>query len=123
MDAVVAVLLVQVHEDLGVRARLEAVAEVFQAPAQRLVVVDLAVEDGHERAVLVGDRLMAALDVDDAQAAHAQPHVVVEVKALVVRASVAQHLGHAPHDALVGPAHHAADAAHLRGPAVQMTGF
>ena len=41
--------------------------------AQLAVVVDLAVEDDHDRAVLVEDRLVAGREVDDAQALDAEP--------------------------------------------------
>ncbi len=39
----------------------------FQAPADRLEVVELAVDDDVERFVFVGDRLIAGGQVDDAQ--------------------------------------------------------
>jgi hypothetical protein len=54
---VLAVLLVEVHDHLGVRMRAELVAACLQARAQRLEVVDLAVEHHRHRAVLVVDRL------------------------------------------------------------------
>jgi hypothetical protein len=66
-DAVVAVLLVEVDDHLAVRARGEAVAARLQARAQLLVVVDLAVGDDRDRAVLGAQRLVAAGDVDDRQ--------------------------------------------------------
>ena len=69
-----AVLLVEVDEHLGVGAR-----DGTGGPAPRVrsrsarVVVDLAVEDDPDRAVLVGLRLGAGVEVDDAQPAEGQP--------------------------------------------------
>ena len=45
----------------------EAVARACQVRAQLAEVVDLAVEHDHDRAVLVVDRLVAGVEVDDPQ--------------------------------------------------------
>ena len=63
------VLLVEVHDRLRIAVRAEAMPPRLEPRAQLAEVVDLAVEDGADRAVLVRDRLMAALDVDDREAA------------------------------------------------------
>ena len=63
-----AVRLVEMRQDLGVAARAEAVAVGLQLAAQRVVVVDLAVLGAPHAALLVGQRLVAARDVDDAAA-------------------------------------------------------
>ena len=55
-----AVVLVQVDEDLGVRPRPELMPCRRQLPVERFVVVDLAVEHDEHAAVLVRDRLVAA---------------------------------------------------------------
>ena len=73
LDAARPELLVEVHDDLGVGRRREAVAARHELAPQLAVVVDLAVEDDPDRAVLVGDRLLAGLEVDDGQPAHAEP--------------------------------------------------
>ena len=46
--------------------------------AQLPEVVDLAVQDDDDRAVLVVDRLVAGLEVDDPQALDPQPDLVLE---------------------------------------------
>ena len=58
--------------------------------AQASVVVDLAVEDDPDRLVFVGDRLVPALQVDDAEPAHADADVPVHVLAVVVGSTMAQ---------------------------------
>ena len=63
-----------------------------QLGAQVEVVVDLAVEDDRVAAVLRGDRLVAARDVDDGKPAHAEAEIPVDEIAAVV--------GPAMHDAV-----------------------
>ena len=76
----------------GVRKRCPSRS---QAVAQLVVVVELAVLDRPDRAVLVRERLVAALDVDDAQPARrrARPRRR-HVRAAVVRAAVRHRVGH-----------------------------
>ena len=74
-------------DDLGVAARAEHVPERRQLGHQLPVVVDLAVEDDDDGAVLVEHRLLAGRQVDDRQALVAQ-----------------RDAGRAVHAGLVGPA-------------------
>ena len=71
---------------------------LFERGPQRRVVVDLAVEGDPESAGFVAHRLMAALDIDDAQPplAEMRPGIVIEAK--IVGAAMADRLGHAPQD-------------------------
>ena len=59
------VLLVEMDEHLGVAARREAVPGALELVPQLAVVVDLAVLDDRDPAVLVRDRLVARREVDD----------------------------------------------------------
>ena len=76
--------------------RLVAMPGPFQRRPQRRVVVNLAVECDPQRAGFVAHRLMAALDIDDAQPPLAQmrPGIVIEAK--IVGAAMANRIGHAP---------------------------
>ncbi len=66
---------------------------------QLQIVVDFAVEHDLHGAVLVGDRLPAAGDIDDAQAPHAEADRIGHEKALIVGSAVEQRVGHPMHDA------------------------
>ena len=78
LDAVGAVLLVEVDDDLGVAVRARSGGpRRSSSRAQLAEVVDLAVEDDDDRAVLVEDRLVAGLEVDDAQALDAEADAAV----------------------------------------------
>jgi len=81
-------LLVKVNDGFGVAAGTVLVAFRFQVFSQLGVVVDLAVENDPDIAILVGNRLMAALDVDDAQAAHGKADVFFDEEALIVGAAM-----------------------------------
>ena len=61
-------LLVEMHDDLGVALSGEAMAFSSQLLAQLLEVVDLTVQDDHDRTVLTEDRLIAGHEINDPQA-------------------------------------------------------
>ena len=58
-------VLGEVRDHLGVAAAREPVPVLEKPLAKRSEVVDLAVEHGADRAVLVGDRRIAVCEVDD----------------------------------------------------------
>src|SRR6516162_500677 len=59
-----------------------------------MMIVDFAVEDDGDGSVLVTDRLVAACDVDDAQAPHAHCHVFAKEITVGVRAPVLYGIAH-----------------------------
>ncbi len=69
----------------------------LQLAAQLAVVVDLAVLDDDDAAVLVGDRLVAMLEVDDREAACGQRDTVLVKETIAVRAAMDQAAVHFPH--------------------------
>src|SRR5918999_4016391 len=66
-DALGAALLVGVDDGLGVGVRGEAVAALLESGAKGALVVDLAVDDDGDGAVLGVERLVAPGDVDDGE--------------------------------------------------------
>src|SRR5258705_11389779 len=88
---------VGVEDDFGVGASSKSVPEALEPRPERLEVVDLPVLDGPDGSVLVGQRLVARLEIDDAQAADAEGHRLAQVRALVVRSAALQGPGHALH--------------------------
>ena len=87
-------LLEGVHDGLGVAAGAEPVAPGLQLAAQIGVIVDLAVVDQLDGAVLVGHRLVAAGGIHDAQPGHAQRQRALDPIALLVGASVPERPAH-----------------------------
>ena len=94
MHESVALGLVQMDQDLAVGAGLEARALGLQLGAQLAVVVDLAIADQPDRVVGIAQRLVAAAQVDDRQAAHRDAAGAVDVHAFVVGAAVAREVAH-----------------------------
>ena len=96
MDAVVAEIFVEVHQHLGVARRGERMPASLETISQLAIVVDLSVQHDQHAAVFVGDRLPSAGQIDDAQAAHPDRGVSVDIHALVVGTPMADALEHPP---------------------------
>ncbi len=96
MDALFPELLVQVNDDFRVRVAVERVATLEQLLRERAVVVDLPVEDNLKGFVFIVDRLLAGLEIDDAEPSHAEAHASVEKEPLVVGAAVSNGVAHGP---------------------------
>src|SRR3954453_8799096 len=88
------VLLVQVHQRLGVTAGLEAVALGDNLIVQAGKVVQLAVEDHHDAAVLVGHRLVAAGEVDNTEPPHAEAETAFDEGAPIIGTPVRDRVAH-----------------------------
>ena len=95
LDAVGAPLLVEMDDDLGVGRRLEHVAAGDQLGTQLDVVEDLAVKGDPDGAVLVAHRLLAAVEIDDAEARVGEADVAVDESAIAVRTAMRQRSDHA----------------------------
>jgi hypothetical protein len=79
------------------------------------MVVDLAVEDSPHRAVLVAHRLMAALDVDDAQPPSPERDAAgIDVESIVIGPAVGHARGHAPRSVATRVGGGSTDPAHGR---------
>ena len=98
------------REHLGVAVRAKPVAGALELAAQLLVVVDLAVLDDGDRAVLVRERLVARLEVDDREPARGEADVAVDERAVGVGAAVDERRAHLVQTARV--ADDPADSAH-----------
>src|SRR6266550_1095378 len=112
------------EQDLSVAGRAEAVAGGAELVAQLDIVVDLAVEDDDKLAILRGHRLMAGgTQVEDGETAKPEAHLVIEVQARVIRASVRDALRHSGEGHRVrlstGEAEHDDEATHSRGDSVR----
>ena len=95
-------ILVEVHEHLRVAAGGEAVAAALQLGSQLSVVVDLPVLDDLDAAILVADRLVAAVEVDDREPPRREADRAVHEHALAVGATVDHRLVHGREGGSVG---------------------
>ncbi len=94
-EHVLAVLLVEVHDDLGVGVGAENVALGFELGLALGVVEQLAVVDDGDGAVLVEDRLAAVAEADDAQSARCEAKAWANERAFLIGSAMEQRVGHA----------------------------
>ena len=119
LDERIAVLLVEVGQRRRVAGAAQVVALCLELGAQRAVVVDLAVEDGDDVAVLVRHRLVAGREVDHAEAAVAERAASERRGGAVIRAAMADRVARGADDrdvvrACRGGSEESTDAAHRR---------
>jgi hypothetical protein len=81
-------LLVEMYQYFGIALGPEPVAPGRRPFPQRLIIVDLAVQDDPERLVFIGNGLAAAGQVDDGQAAEAEAQTRLDVDRHIVGASM-----------------------------------
>ena len=93
-ERVLAPLLISVHDRLGIGIGVELVPVRGELRAQLAVVVNLPVEDHPDGSVFVANRLVAAGEVDDAQAAHAERRAIRDEHPLVVWPAVTDDIAH-----------------------------
>lgn len=93
-DAAFAEVFIEVDDDFGVGAGFERMAALEEVFAKVPEVVDFAVEDNPDGAVLVGKRLVTAFEVDDREAAKAKADVRGDVEAGVIGAAMGNGIGH-----------------------------
>ena len=94
-------LLVEVRDDRRVAGAADIVAARGEVVAELVEVVELAVEDGHDVAGLVGDRLAASDEVDDTQAPVAEHAASEGVDRALVRPAVDERVVHRGDDGRV----------------------
>jgi hypothetical protein len=87
-------VLVQVDDDFDIRIGMETMAGGLQVSTQFLVVVDLSVAHNRDRAVFIGNGLIAVLQVDDAQSAEAETDARFNKVTVPIRSTVGHHVRH-----------------------------
>jgi len=95
IDEIGAEIFVKMDENFGVAARCEGVPARNQLLAESFKVVNLAVEDGPDGSVLIADGLPAILEIDDAEASHAETDVSGNKSAVIVRTAMDHRIAHA----------------------------
>src|SRR5579863_7920298 len=85
------------NDRLRVALRRERVAARQQIAAQIAIVVNLAVKDNPDRLVLVRDRLVARMQVDNAEPPHPDRTPAIEMKPVVIRSPVPNGRAHPLH--------------------------
>ena len=84
------------NDRLCIATVAEHVTEARQLPSDPLEIIDFAVEDDRNRAVLVVHRLLAAGGIDDREPAVTERQTRLEVKPLAIRTAMSDRVGHRP---------------------------
>src|SRR5437016_4452097 len=90
------ILFPEVRQQLRVATTAQVMTALAKVRAKFVVIEEFAVEDGNDAFVLVGQRLVAVSQANDAQAPRGQRTTRFLPKPLVVGATMSQSLGHRP---------------------------
>src|SRR5437773_12378473 len=112
LDASLAVLGVCAQDDFGVTPRPESVALRLELRPEAAEVVDLAVEDDHNRSRRVGHRLRSRAEIDDRETRHTASEPAVGPRALLVVPTLSKERQHRRHDLGRRVLHPAVDTVH-----------
>ena len=116
----VAPLLVGMDKHLGVAVGSETVPVALQGGADGAVVVDFTIKNHCEAAIFVEDRLIAAAQVNNREAAHRHAHGAAQKDAVAIRPPVGEAVVHTAQQIRVNGLpvlmHHAADTTHWGQP-------
>ena len=94
IQAVRAILFVEVDDRLAVAPGAEFVAAGFELRTQLEVIVNFAVKNQPKSFIFVGEGLLPGFQIDDAEPPHGQANISGDVKARAVRAAMNQLLVH-----------------------------
>src|SRR5215213_892323 len=89
------------NDGFGVAVGVERMTQLFEFFAEFEVVVDLAIEDNPRAAIRVVNGLLAALEVDDREAAHREAGGAIDIKTVLVRPAVTNSLVHPRQELLI----------------------
>jgi hypothetical protein len=79
---------------LGVAIRVKAMTLGDQIGPKRLIVVDFSIEDDPYSAVLIRNRLVARAQINDAEAAHADRNLPLDMEAFIVGTAMNNRVAH-----------------------------
>jgi hypothetical protein len=71
------------------------VALLLKLSEQRPEIVNLTVQNEPNGLIFIGDRLMPACEVNDAETPHSQAYTAAEIVAVIVGSTVLKHMPHA----------------------------
>jgi hypothetical protein len=97
------------NNGLGIAIGIEGVPKILELLAEFLIVIDLAIENYPGGLILIVDRLLAALDINDRQTPHSQSNVPIDIETIIVWPTVLDGHAHAREQGLVDGAFIAAN--------------
>ncbi len=89
-----AALLIEMNEDFGVAARRESMPGALQPGAEFMMIINLAIEDYVDRAVLIANGLSATTDINDTEPPHSHRNARLDKIAGTIRAAMVDRVAH-----------------------------
>src|SRR6516164_6185303 len=119
LHTMTSVFLIEVDDGFRVAPRAIAVSAGLQVWPQLFVIINLAVVNQPHVSIFVRERLVAGLEIDDAQPAHRQSHILGQIETSIVGAAMYDLLVHgfergAPDSMLGVEIYRATDSTHRR---------
>jgi hypothetical protein len=90
INEVQSVCLVGMCDGFGVGLRVEMMPLRFKVSAQHGVIIDFSIKDDLDGLVFIVHGLPTGFQVDNAEPAHTDPDITLNVKALIIRAAMHQ---------------------------------
>jgi hypothetical protein len=84
LDAFFAKFFIKMDDYFCIARGSECVAAALQLLPEFAIVVDLAVKNGDDLSIFTADRLLATVQVNDAQPAHSKRQIFVKVHARII---------------------------------------
>src|SRR5215475_5118821 len=97
MNAVAAVLFIEMNNCFGIAIGAVTVAERLELRPQLGMVVNFAVEYNPDCPGFIADGLVTAGFIDDTEAAHSDSGLSIDVNTLIVGAAMRHHVAHRAH--------------------------
>src|SRR6185436_11738295 len=88
------------NEGFRIAGGFEDVTLCDQIIAETLVIVDFAIEDNPDGSVFIGNRLVAAREINDTETPHSDRAIAIGVEAFIVRTAVDHAITHRLHERL-----------------------
>src|SRR5215469_2374761 len=94
LDTVLAKFFIKMDNNFGITGRSKSMSLRLQLLTQITIVVNFTVKHDPNRLVLIRDRLLARLQIDDAQSPHPDSHLTLNAVTKVIRSSVDECVAH-----------------------------
>jgi hypothetical protein len=95
------VLLVQMYQRLGIAVGLKPMSHCSESFTEFGIIVNFAIKGRPDTLVLIGERLSATFDINDAQADVSQNDVIIAEDTLAIGAAMPQDINHILYDPAV----------------------
>src|ERR1700738_2110023 len=99
-DAIITILLVGMNNCLGIAISTKAMPSLLEFFLKLRIIIDFSIEDDEDTLIFVENRLLAASQVDNGEAAHTKRNSLSYPGPLIIWPTVTNNLAHAVYELL-----------------------